>query len=131
MNFSPADFARSRPALYGRAVATKDLVWQAKVAVRAARSAPVVLDDEFGIRLLVEPWQRKSVRHLLRRPGDRPAFEIMKSVVPVGGTVFDVGANAGVYSVHAARLVGPGGRVHAFEPVPATGDRLNQTLALN
>ncbi|TBR21478.1 FkbM family methyltransferase [bacterium] len=33
-----------------------------------------------------------------------------------GMTVFDLGANIGFYSVLASRLVGPAGRVYAFEP---------------
>ena len=39
-------------------------------------------------------------------------------VTPFGGTVLDLGANVGFYTVLAAELVGPSGRVHAFEPVP-------------
>lgn len=37
-----------------------------------------------------------------------------------GGTFVDVGANAGYFSLLAAALVGPSGRVAAFEPNPAT-----------
>ena len=36
----------------------------------------------------------------------------------------DVGANLGVYAYELARLVGRGGRVHAFEPDPGTIGRL-------
>lgn len=40
-----------------------------------------------------------------------------RSVRP-GFTVFDIGANAGFYTLLAARLAGQGGRVYAFEPLP-------------
>lgn len=39
---------------------------------------------------------------------------------PAGGVVFDVGAHFGFFSLLAKRLVGPEGRVFAFEPAPST-----------
>lgn len=42
---------------------------------------------------------------------------ISKIVVP-GKTVFDLGAHAGSYTLLFSELVGPTGRVVAFEPVP-------------
>ncbi len=51
---------------------------------------------------------------------------IMRTLKP-GSTFVDVGANVGLHSLFAASIVGPQGRVHAFEPVP----RLFETLRLN
>ncbi|MBM2824187.1 MAG: Methyltransferase, FkbM family [Thermoleophilia bacterium] len=48
-----------------------------------------------------------------------------------GSVVFDVGANAGFLSLLAARLVGPAGRVIAFEPSPAAVVYLRRHVALN
>ncbi|HYH81620.1 MAG TPA: FkbM family methyltransferase, partial [Longimicrobium sp.] len=48
-----------------------------------------------------------------------------------GGTVVDVGANHGYFTVLAAALVGPAGRVEAFEPNPAVADALGEVLARN
>jgi FkbM family methyltransferase len=45
--------------------------------------------------------------------------EIAAAVSP-GDTVVDVGANVGQYAALLARMVGPEGRVLAFEPVPRT-----------
>jgi len=42
-----------------------------------------------------------------------------------------VGSSIGLYSVFGSRIVGPTGKVYAFEPVPETFWRLNETLALN
>lgn len=36
-----------------------------------------------------------------------------------GDCALDVGAHAGQHLAHFVRLVGPGGRVHAFEPIPS------------
>jgi protein-L-isoaspartate O-methyltransferase len=48
-----------------------------------------------------------------------------------GATAFDIGANVGYHTMLLSRLVGVGGRVDAFEPVPATADSLEQTLKFN
>lgn len=40
--------------------------------------------------------------------------------VPAAGTVFDVGAHFGFFSLLSNRLAGPKGRIVAFEPIPTT-----------
>jgi FkbM family methyltransferase len=42
--------------------------------------------------------------------------------------VVDIGANLGVFSRFLARLVGPRGRVYAFEPIPQTFDFLCENI---
>jgi FkbM family methyltransferase len=51
--------------------------------------------------------------------------------VHAGDVVFDVGANAGFFTLLAARLVGPFGRVVAFEPLPQAVEFLERHVALN
>jgi len=58
----------------------------------------------------------------------RRAFE---QAVPPGGVVFDIGANVGFYTLIASQLVGPAGRVFAFEPLPRNLRYLKAHLALN
>ncbi|HTT67102.1 MAG TPA: FkbM family methyltransferase [Gemmatimonadales bacterium] len=48
-----------------------------------------------------------------------------------GDVVYDIGANVGFFTVLAARLVGPTGRVVAFEPLPANLAALRHNIALN
>lgn len=48
-----------------------------------------------------------------------------------GDTVWDVGANIGVYTVLSARRVGSGGRVVAWEPTGVTSSILRSHLAAN
>ncbi|MEX0834342.1 MAG: FkbM family methyltransferase [Actinomycetota bacterium] len=48
-----------------------------------------------------------------------------------GDGFIDGGANIGTYSLLAASLVGPGGRVEAFEPHPVAAARLRENAALN
>ncbi len=48
-----------------------------------------------------------------------------------GDTVVDVGANVGYYTLIAASLVGPEGRVYAFEPDPRSFSLLERNVRLN
>ncbi|MDB4891921.1 MAG: methyltransferase FkbM family protein [Gemmatimonadetes bacterium] len=64
---------------------------------------------------LVEPEQTAELlRHLVR-----------------GMTVFDVGANAGYYTVLAGRAVGPTGQVVAIEPLTSNVVRLARNVEIN
>lgn len=51
---------------------------------------------------------------------EREALALLAQLLPSGGTFVDVGANIGIFSTAAARLVGPEGRVIAFEPADQT-----------
>jgi FkbM family methyltransferase len=56
---------------------------------------------------------------------------VLLRILRRGDTVIDVGANYGNYTVEFARLVGPHGKVHAFEPVPPTFEMLRRTIERN
>lgn len=43
----------------------------------------------------------------------------------------DIGSNIGLFSLHAAQIVGESGKVYAFEPTPDTYERLRQNIDLN
>jgi len=57
--------------------------------------------------------------------------KILESFVKPGMTVYDGGANVGFLSILLARLVGPGGRVVSFEPLPDNADRIESNARLN
>ena len=48
-----------------------------------------------------------------------------------GDVVIDGGAHSGLHTSQLARLVGPSGKVLAFEPLPDVADRLERACALN
>lgn len=56
---------------------------------------------------------------------------LFEKMVAGGSVVFDIGAQAGFYSLLASVLVGPAGRIFAFEPVPANVFFIKQHLRLN
>jgi FkbM family methyltransferase len=62
--------------------------------------------------------------------GEIEARTLAQLVTP-GQTVVEVGANMGAHTVHLGRLVGPAGRVVAFEPQRAMFYLLCANLALN
>lgn len=57
--------------------------------------------------------------------------ELVARLVKPGTIVFDVGANAGFYTLAFSRLVGDGGQVVAFEPLAANVRNLRRHIALN
>jgi len=57
--------------------------------------------------------------------------EVVKNEVKRGSVVLDIGAHIGYYTLLMARLVGPQGRVFAFEPNPANYDLLRRNVQIN
>ncbi|MEE4237107.1 MAG: FkbM family methyltransferase [Anderseniella sp.] len=62
---------------------------------------------------------------------ERATFRLLHDKLRLGDTFIDAGANIGVYSVLAARLVGPHGKVFSVEMMPDTVEHLEHNLALN
>lgn len=81
-----------------------------------------------GTRLRIDPRNEKFYWTGLYEVGVQEAFV---SALRSGATVWDVGAHIGFFTALAARSVGPGGRVHAFEPMRANRMRLLETIELN
>lgn len=55
----------------------------------------------------------------------------IKRCLRPGDIFFDVGANVGYLSAVAAQLVGHGGQIHSFEPVPRYFESLQRLVELN
>lgn len=56
---------------------------------------------------------------------------LFRELLKPGMVVVDVGANIGYFSLLASTLVGPDGRVHAFEPDPVNYGLLKKSVRLN
>ena len=57
--------------------------------------------------------------------------ELFTKTITEGGCVYDIGAHVGFYTLLASVLVGNGGRVIAFEPLPRNIHYLKKHLQLN
>lgn len=75
-------------------------------------------------------WADRST-FFLGRYYDLPTQLALKGLLAPGDTFVDVGANRGMISLLAARLVGPSGRVIAFEPNPAPRAKFETALKRN
>jgi FkbM family methyltransferase len=70
-----------------------------------------------------------EVIHEIR--GENPEYQVMKSLLAVGGTFIDVGANFGTFSLLASRLVGASGRVIAIEPQARLAAMIRESAGLS
>jgi FkbM family methyltransferase len=68
---------------------------------------------------------------LARKLGEELLLEEMLTRLSPGDVVLDVGSWAGIYALRAAQIVGPGGKVFAFEPAPDTHRLLEKHVHLN
>ena len=57
--------------------------------------------------------------------------KLFQETVRSGDVIYDIGANAGFYTLLAAVLTGPNGRVYSFEPLPENIRNIREHLKLN
>jgi FkbM family methyltransferase len=81
-----------------------------------------------GLRLCILPQTEKYYWTGLHEPHVQEALQ--RELRP-GSVFWDVGAHIGFTSLIASRLVGPNGRVEAFEPFPPNVERLAGSVGLN
>jgi FkbM family methyltransferase len=62
---------------------------------------------------------------------EAPIYYVMRDALTKGDVFVDVGAHVGFFSLCAAHLVGPNGRVLAFEPQPGAYESLQRNIAIN
>ncbi len=62
---------------------------------------------------------------------EQGTLKVVEKYLKPGGTFVDVGANVGLFSLLAARIVGPSGKVVAIEPAPAAVQALRATVDAN
>ena len=92
-------------------------------AVRRIRFGPM-RGMRFRVNLItgLSPWYSGA---------ERPQQRAFKALLGPGDAVIDIGANWGLHTLYLSRLVGPTGRVLAFEPYPPVFDELQWHLRAN
>ena len=81
-----------------------------------------------GLRIVIMPREEKFYWAGTYEPEVQRALS--ETLAP-GATYWDVGAHAGFFACLASRLVGPDGRVIAFEPSPENLERLHRAVEMN
>jgi FkbM family methyltransferase len=85
--------------------------------------------EVLGSRIFI-PVEARN-KSLLLNEYEPEVTECIRSVLKEGMTFCDVGANIGVFTLFASRLVGSSGRVIAFEPIPENACVLRENIARN
>lgn len=98
------------------------------------RASPHYDVDVDGIRMRCHASDNRTEQMLIER-GLHKKRETIRLItadgLEPGGVFVDIGANCGLYSLFAARGLGPKGRVLAIEPVPEMVRRLRFNAAAN
>jgi FkbM family methyltransferase len=81
-----------------------------------------------GLWMSLNPRTGQNVQKGIGEPQVQKALRVH---VRPGMTFYDLGANIGFFSLMAARIVGPQGRVVSFEADPEIAGRLRENLARN
>jgi FkbM family methyltransferase len=89
-----------------------------------------VVESVSGLRLAVDPCEYASCMMIYGRYAPE-IVALLRRLVGEGDSVLDIGAQLGFITAHLARLTGPRGAVHSFEPDPAALARLRWTLREN
>jgi FkbM family methyltransferase len=86
-----------------------------------------------GVQVIVPDGLDHITTYVLEEQQDWFEDEIkaVRTLLQPGDWVIDIGANLGVYALSMARVVGPEGRVIAFEPATSTAALLRESARLN
>ena len=97
--------------------------------------APVPIAGGIGHLLVVStadlPLDHAHAGLIVRGTLEPPVQEALRRLLAPGDVFYDIGANVGFFTLLGARLVGPAGRVVAFEPVPWCARAVGNNIDLN
>lgn len=83
----------------------------------------------FKIELQIEDWIQENIYFL----GDyeKAELQVLNRMLKPGDVFVDVGANFGLYSINAARIVEKNGQILSFEPFSESFDALKRNIVNN
>jgi FkbM family methyltransferase len=86
-----------------------------------------------GVKVVVPDSLDLITPYVLREQQDwfEDEIKFLRKILRAGQQAIDIGANYGVYTLSMAGVVGPNGKVWAFEPASTTSKFLAQSVAAN
>jgi FkbM family methyltransferase len=84
-----------------------------------------------SVRLFVDLSDHVIGLNIVRGHYERDEIAFVRRILKPGDTAIDVGAHIGFFTMQMAAMVGPTGRVYAFEPFDANADLLERSIAEN
>jgi FkbM family methyltransferase len=109
--------------------ASRLIAWR----VRCLLQKPATINlPEWDVRIfLPAEWRGIAKLVFAFRESYEPELSCLKTILSPGSTFIDVGANIGIYTLAASKIVGETGRVLAFEPSTQSSPLLAKNIALN
>jgi FkbM family methyltransferase len=100
---------------------------------RCLLKKPAVINlPEWNVRMFLPPeWRGIAKLVFAFREDYEPEMSCLKTILSPGNVFIDAGANVGIYTLAASRIVGEAGRVLAFEPSAQSFPALEKNIALN
>jgi FkbM family methyltransferase len=125
------NFVVSHPAFQKHPIAVlcRVLIWRLHCSLNWP--ADIYMPQRDLSMSLPPEWRGPAKFFYTFRDDCEPDLELLGKFLGPGKTMIDIGANYGIFSLTAARLVGEEGEVIAFEPTQATFDIFKNNLALN
>jgi FkbM family methyltransferase len=103
--------------------------WRGRCALRKRTTVEI---RKWSLRILLPPrWKGVEKLIFVFRENYEAELAFLERALSPGNTFVDVGANLGIYALVASRIVGPSGRVIAFEPSQQSFFLLKENVALN
>lgn len=105
-----------------------------KIVPKPNPKGSCIIKTIHGFVMLVDPILDKGVERALFIYGtyEEGTLKIMNDILRDGDTTFiDIGANIGLMSLHAAKILDGSGKVLSFEPLTSSYDILLQNIILN
>ena len=94
---------------------------------------PTVVIKEIapGVRLFIDLSDHVIGLNILRNQYEEAEIRFVRRALSPGDSAIDVGGHVGFFTMQMAAMVGPEGRVYAFEPFDPNADLLERSIAEN
>ena len=91
----------------------------------------VIKELTAGVRLFVDLSDHVIGLNILRGRYEEDGVAFARRMLKPGDTAVDAGAHVGFFTMQMAAMVGPAGKVYAFEPLDSNADLLERSIGEN